>query len=239
MKSFLRIAAAFAALSAAPAMAADMARPVYKAAPAPLPVVSYFTWTGCYVGINGGGYWADSDWNDPILGQNWGSHNVSGGLYGVQGGCDYQRGHWVLGVQGEYDWLRGSSSHANPLFPLLTHQSSHKSLATLTLRTGYAWDRFFGYVKGGGAWLESDLSLSFGGIVATSNRSRDGWTVGIGGEYAFLNWLTAFVEYDYYSGFRTEGNGFICPGCISARIKTDINVVKAGLNFRFGPGSSY
>jgi outer membrane immunogenic protein len=48
-------------LAVVPAMAADMrpARaPVYTKAPVMAPL---FTWTGCYIGDNGGGLWAKKD----------------------------------------------------------------------------------------------------------------------------------------------------------------------------------
>ena len=50
MKKILLAAAALTALAAAPAMAADLARPepVYKAPPPPPAPV--YIWTGCYVG---------------------------------------------------------------------------------------------------------------------------------------------------------------------------------------------
>jgi outer membrane immunogenic protein len=65
MKKLLLAGTALAALAAGSANAADLARPVpvYRAPP---PVVSYFTWTGCYVGGNGGGLWARKDWSNDI-----------------------------------------------------------------------------------------------------------------------------------------------------------------------------
>jgi outer membrane immunogenic protein len=127
----------------------------------------------------------------------------------------------------------------------VTDSTNIKSIATVTGRVGYAWDRFLGYVKGGGAWERDDYRI-FGtlpGVAAgptpvdlSASETRSGWTVGIGGEYAFTNFLSGFVEYDYYD-FGTRdltftGNG--APGTVS--IKETKSVVKAGLNFRFGPG---
>lgn len=48
-------AVAATAFVTAPASAADMARPVYKAAPAPIAI---YNWTGFYIGGNAGAGWA-------------------------------------------------------------------------------------------------------------------------------------------------------------------------------------
>jgi outer membrane immunogenic protein len=246
MKKLLLLAGAFAALFAAPAGAADLARPapVYRAPPVLAPI--FFRWTGCYVGGNGGGLWANRDWNTTAFG-DFGSQTASGGLGGVQAGCDYQVRNWVIGVGGDYDWSSASTNNLNTAFPLITNQANNKSLASLTFRTGYAWDRFLGYVKGGGAWLRSDLSIQTAGTTLTTvSDTREGWTIGVGGEYAFLDWLSAFVEYDYYS-FRNENDNFACTAVVPCRgfinlpvsLNTNVNVVKVGVNLRFGPGTRW
>ena len=123
----------------------------------------------------------------------------------------------------------------------VAYHSKVKSLASVTGRVGYAWDRFLGYVRGGGAWQRDDYSAStiILGTVYTANRNADsGWTVGVGGEYAFTNVLSGFVEYSYYD----FGSGRDCvsrrcwPGCGRALvdIKETTSVVRAGLNVRFG-----
>ena len=58
-----------------------------------------------------------------------------------------------------------------------------------------------GLREGGGAWLRGDYGFqTFGTLVApTVSITQTGYTVGVGGEYAFLNWLTGFIEYDYYN----------------------------------------
>jgi outer membrane immunogenic protein len=252
VKKLLLAAGTLALSFAAPAMATDLARrpaPVY--AP-PAPVVAYYTWTGCYVGGNGGGLWANKEWIDrnpldPSFGASFGSHTASGGLGGVQAGCNYQVGSWVFGVQGDYDWAGITGSNANTVFTRFTDQTQIQSLASVTARTGYAWDRFLGYVKGGGAWEKDNYSLLIGGAtVATASETRGGWTIGIGAEYAFLDWLTGFVEYDYYD-FGTRTNALACAfavcGLTSATVLFDVketkNVFKAGLNFKFGPSTRY
>jgi outer membrane immunogenic protein len=65
--------------------------------------------------------------------------------------------------------------------------------------------------------------------------------VGIGGEYAFTDWLSGFAEYDYYD-FGNRDTGFVCtPGaCVAGaftyNIKETKSVFKVGLNLRWGGG---
>lgn len=239
MKKFLLAGVALSALIAGPAMAADLPvrGPVYKAAP---PVVTYYSWTGCYIGGHVGGLWVQKDWSDadPLsatAGQAIGSHDANGWLGGAQVGCNYQVGGWVFGIQGDYAWTDASGSSANVLAApgSSTISSNVKGLSSVTGRVGYAWDRFLGYVKGGGAWEKDDYTVTFPALVSTASQTRSGWTVGIGGEYAFTNNLSGFIEYDYYS-FGTKSANFNLVGI--ADIKEDKSVVKVGLNWKFGKG---
>ena len=59
MKRFLLAAAAVTASLAVPAQAADLARPAPPVYAPPPPIIAVFTWTGCYVGANGGGIWSN------------------------------------------------------------------------------------------------------------------------------------------------------------------------------------
>jgi outer membrane immunogenic protein len=227
---------------AGPSIAADLARPAPVYVPPPV-VVPVFTWTGCYVGGNVGGIWAKNDWNDTVF-LEFGSNTASGALGGLQAGCNYQVGGWVFGIQGDYDWTNANSNNANLIFAGVTDQTHVKSLASVTGRVGYAFDRFLGYVKVGGAWEQNSYDWVVAGASALStSATQSGWTVGIGGEYAFLNWLTGFIEYDYY-GFSNGSPGvFACPAgtcgvgivtIANTGIKTNANVLKVGLNFKFG-----
>ena len=54
-------------------------------------------------------------------------------------------------------------------------------------------------MKGGGAWERDEYHFSDAfGFFAAASETRSGWTIGIGGEYAFTNYLTGFIEYNYY-----------------------------------------
>jgi outer membrane immunogenic protein len=255
-KPVIRSVAAACALFATGALAADLPAPapapVYRPPPVAVPL---FTWTGCYVGGNVGGLWARSDWNDDVLG-DFGSGTASGALGGVQIGCNYQTGAWVFGIQGDYDWTNANNNNTNGFLSnltglVVTNQTQINSLGSVTGRVGYAWDRFLGYVKGGGAWVNGSYSFQVAGVpVATASATQSGWTVGVGGEYAFTNWLTGFVEYDYYGFSNTNPGALVCAaatgGCgggvivtNNVGVTTNINVVKVGLNLKFGPGFGF
>ena len=246
MRTILLSGAAVIALLGGPSNAADLTRPAPIYAPPP-PLVAVYTWTGCYIGGNGGGIWARTHWADTILG-DFGGDTPSGALGGVQAGCNYQApSGFVVGIQGDYDWTSLNSSVAN-ILPLaiavgLTDQTQIKSLASVIGRVGQAWDRLLVYVKAGGAWLRgNDGFQTFATPVAPSvSLTQTGYTVGVGGEYAFLSWLTGFVEYDYYNFSNSNPSTLVCTAVVcgiattGVAVRTDINVVKAGLNLKFGP----
>src|ERR1700741_1060191 len=103
MRKLLLVSAALAALVGSPARAADMAAPVYKAPPAPAPI---FSWTGFYIGLNGGYGWghdpvtfsaANAAANVYFTGTGGGpavpgsvTTSPHGGLFGAQAGYNYQ-----------------------------------------------------------------------------------------------------------------------------------------------------
>jgi outer membrane immunogenic protein len=242
MKKPFLTSVALAALITAPAIAADLRRPaaVYQPPPPPLVVPIIWTWTGCYIGGHVGGLWAGKEFVDvtpigPFFGS--GDHNVNGWLAGVQAGCDYQfaASNWVIGIQSDYAWTNAEGSHVSVFDPSLTIQTDIKSLASVTTRLGYAWGRFLGYVKGGAAWERDNFevfnNVTLATLAASADRTRTGWTVGIGGEYAFADYLSGFVEYNYYD-FGSRDIAFSNGGILD--INETKSVVKAGFNFRFG-----
>lgn len=63
-----------------------------------------------------------------------------------------------------------------------------------------------------------------------------GWTAGAGLEWAFAENWSALLEFDYYN-FGNKGVTFSDPNNVSPvtlNVRQDIEVVKVGLNYRFG-----
>ena len=105
MKRIL-MAAALALAAGGQALAADLPQPAPPPPRAPatyVPVpVPVFSWTGIYLGINGGYAFGNSNWIDaPGLAPT-GNFNTNGFLVGGTLGGNYQWGQFVLGIEG--DW---------------------------------------------------------------------------------------------------------------------------------------
>ena len=116
-------------------------------------------------------------------------------------------------------------------------------LATATGRVGYAWDHYLVYAKGGAAWSHNKYDVNnfaciiFVSCYSNATDTRLGWTAGGGFEWAFApNW-SALVEYNHY-GFGTKSYTFVDPnnpaGPAVFDVKQNIDVVKVGVNYRFG-----
>jgi hypothetical protein len=125
-----------------------------------------------------------------FYGQSLGGHDLDSFIGGVQAGCDYQFGGLVVGVAGDYGWGDASGSHPSAREFGVTYHSRIESLASVTGRVGYAWDRFLGYVKGGGACGTNTTRLTpqvpglragFVDIEERANVVRAGLNVRFGG----------------------------------------------------------
>ncbi|HXD45082.1 MAG TPA: outer membrane protein [Pseudolabrys sp.] len=207
--------------------AADLPRPAYKA-PQYLSPAPVFSWTGFYIGPHVGYGWSrfsgDGD-----------SRTAKGWLGGVQAGYNYQIGQFVIGIEGEYSWADVKLDE--PLFGG-TLSLKNDYFATAAARLGYAFDRSLVYAKLGAAWTRDkwDGNDGIGGTVsATSNRT--GWLLGAGYEYAIWNNLSVKIEYNYLK-FGSVTPSFTTTGTLtvegSGDVKLDTQIVKVGLNYRFG-----
>jgi outer membrane immunogenic protein len=244
MMKLLSASVAFAALVAGPAMAADLARPVYKAAPPP----AAFSWTGIYVGVHAGSAWSVNDdtftFNEGggFVQQVTQQFNTTGFLGGAQVGFNYQTGPLVWGAEAQFSWSDITGS--NLCFAEFQCRAKTDWLGTAAVRLGYAFDRTMIFVKGGGAWAHNKYDLSIiEGIGSQQNfnasETRWGWMFGTGIEHAFYGNWSAKVEYDFLDlGTKNVDfglNALLSPGeSVTTEIRQRIHLVKFGLNYRFG-----
>jgi outer membrane immunogenic protein len=213
---------------AAPARAADLSvAPIYKAPPvAPVVATPAYNWSGFYLGVNGGGAWGTSNWNSA------GSRNLSGEVVGGTAGANWQMGHAVLGVEGDVDWsnIKGTGTAAGCPAGCTTNNDW---LGTVRGRAGYAFDRFLPYVTGGLA--VGDIKASTPGF-AGATQTNAGWTAGGGVELALTNNWTAKAEY-LHVDLGNMNCGFNCGGVANNNVSLKSDLVRGGVNFRFGGGN--
>jgi outer membrane immunogenic protein len=218
--------AALGSLGISSALAGDMPAPVYKtAAPAT------YNWSGCYIGVHAGGGLLVTTFietaNDP---------GGAGAVAGGQAGCNYQAAQFVFGIEGEGAW----SSITNRSFSADLFSSSLVAVrnrwdADLALRVGYALDRALIYGKAGAALGRFEFSSEDAlGNFERGQSTLPGLLLGIGLEYGFApNW-TAKVEYNAID-FANHDVRFQSDDVSFTQTQSAWKqVVKAGVNFRFG-----
>jgi len=110
-----------------------------------------YSWTGCYVGGNGGGVWVRKDYS---LTQNRGldgfrlmilaaTTQAAGSAASRSAAIISSRAGWVVGIQGDYDWTKANGSPYRSFRlggPTLRQIPSRWPLSPAAF--GYAWDRF-------------------------------------------------------------------------------------------------
>ena len=214
------------ALLAAPliAQAADLSPPGPYRAPPPEYVAPLFSWSGFYIGLNGGYLWGNSKWSGSA-----GDFEVApkGFIGGGTLGYNIQTGDWVWGIEGDVDYVNAKDTASSAFCSSCTFKDTW--LATARGRIGYSFDRWLPYVTGGGAWGNMEMESSGG----SATKTKGGWTAGAGIEYAFGHNWSAKVEYLYVDlGSATCGSA-ACFLPADETINFTANIIRAGVNFRF------
>jgi outer membrane immunogenic protein len=217
-------------------------------------------YVGLNLGYGGGDFkypfsgTTDAAGTNPVTGRA--RQSSSGVLGGGQAGYNYQMPNGlVLGLETDIDAadIGGSSSFNSATgtgtFTSAGVNSRINYLGTVRGRIGRPMydGRFMPYVTGGFAYGGVRNSANFTcttcatSSFATNTQTQTGWTVGAGAEYALDRHLSVKVEYLYVDlGSQNLSNGageISVPGAglFNSNIieKTNANVVRAGLNFRF------
>jgi outer membrane immunogenic protein len=223
-RGLCKLIAGLAALfCAGTALAADLpdtkAPPAIAPPPAPVPA---FSWTGLYVGVNGGygfDHFSFPYYYGPPGGLEGGTNAINSGgvVLGGQVGYNYQLsnlpfiGHAVVGVEVDSDWadIGGSTSLATAFGPL-SFGARFENFGTARGRVGYDFNRLLLYITGGLTYATSQASYVANGVGGSVTATRSGvfpniGVAGAGAEYAITNNLSLRIEYLYdFSGARYE-----------------------------------
>jgi outer membrane immunogenic protein len=248
------------------AWAADLPARTYTKAP-PMANPS-FDWSGCYVGGNVGVAFDRSNFGTALVP---GSHlfgdiatvnsffPVTGDdtrfTGGGQVGCNWQRGAFVAGLEGDFDFSGGKPSvttngNVGGLagFNFSTTNSVKTDwVATVRPRIGWAWDTTLFYATGGLAVARLKYALTYSDTLpdaiggASNSQTRLGWTVGGGVEHAVdRNW-TVKVEYLYSQFDQVNAAGLIATqsvgpftNVVNGSADLRMQTVRVGVNYKWG-----
>jgi outer membrane immunogenic protein len=258
------IAGTFAFVAGGQALAADLpaAPPPVRAPAAFVPPPAAYNWSGFYVGVNAGAAWLNQDGVtnsvattlDPsglaagtLIGTG-PSTSSTGFAGGGQIGFNYQVNQFVFGAEADIDYLsnkatvNGTEASGAVVYGTNTHQYTMPMFSTVRGRLGFAADNVLLYGTGGLAMGEYDVQrtqvtgfagTATAGTVENSDNLRLGWTAGAGIEYAFSENWTARVEY-LYANLESVTYTFPIANRTAAAPTESVNLVRAGLNFKFG-----
>jgi outer membrane immunogenic protein len=243
--------AAAAVLVAAPAFAADMARPITKA---PSMVAPASNWTGCYIGGNGGFGWADEErssdsatfWFTPV--PNSDKVKPDGWVGGGQIGCNWQTAsRWVFGLEFMGQGADLSETKTSVFYPASDVWTTKISaILAVTGRIGYDFNGWMPYVKGGVAFVNMRSRFQ-DNVLDRFVEEREWYTGGLigGGIEVMLsrNW-TLGIEYNHIfaDGKTFNSTRYVTStGAATAFVDVwanDLNVstVVGRLNYKFDWG---
>jgi outer membrane immunogenic protein len=206
-----------------------------------------FSWTGFYVGAQGGFGEARSNFEFPnFLGLGFPRDQVhwpiSGGFVGPMIGYNYQMGAMVVGIQAEYNWADINGEQFDASFGFL-HSAKLDNFGSVDGRLGIAVGRGLGYLIGGWAWGDprQRFQLFTGGPAVTFKSADDnGWDAGFGLEYAFSGGWTGRLEYRHYDfGSVTSPEAFGTTLLRHEQNMDRFDTGRIGIAYKFGGGDYY
>ena len=223
---------------------------VYKSPPAS----RVYDWTGIYLGGDGGYGWVASAGTTGTLTTAAGvplapySYMASGPFAGIFAGANYQFNRIVVGVEG--DWQRSNLTGNNQqqaanaigaiccvgAFPggPFTVSTTIKNYESVRSRFGFAWDRFLFFGTAG--WTRGNPSVSYALLgsapFVTNVTNADGWTAGVGLDYAFVNNVFGRIEYRFTNMSRS-GFVSVATDTADANGRMPISDIRVGIAYKF------
>jgi outer membrane immunogenic protein len=204
--------------------------------PAPIPVVApAWTWTGFYLGINGGAVWhrAKTHITDLIPSDDFSTVKATGATFGGQAGFNWQVQQFVFGIEADWNWVDANGSSNFTVLPLIgSYSSKLSSLTTVRGRVGITMSSTMFYATGGfaGGKVNNQVPVRMGGF--SDNDFKTGWTAGGGIEHMFAQHWSAKVEALYVDLGKSTVQGFFGPG-YTGRFDNTAIVARAGLNYKW------
>jgi outer membrane autotransporter protein len=224
-----------------------VAAPLYtKAVKAPTFITTAYDWTGFFIGGSFGALNGRTTWDYVGVGTST-DPRFAGAIGGGQVGYDRQFGKWVVGVEGNLNATNAHGARPSPNAVFYTSENNVTWMGTATAKLGYAFfNRSLWYVRGGGAFGDLKITgncntgtlvplLPVVGVCGESaTKTRTGWTIGIGSEFALTKNWTVRTETNYFD-MGTERYVRPIGGTINDVRETGF-ISTVGVNYRFSPG---
>lgn len=248
MKSLIRILAAGTVLAAAPALAADAivdvpAPPIAEPAPT-------FTWTGAYIGAQGGysDFVAD---DNPIAGRD---VDIDGFTGGVHAGYNYQFDNgtgngFVLGAYVDIDFgALDIDLEARPALPgdfagqgnVIQGVGEIDYIARGMAKAGYGFGRVLGYVQGGVNYVDGSVGIDPALLPSLAEADGDidgfGYSVGAGVDVAVTDNIIVGADYlfeDFGSAEALNRNRNVQATINNDSIDLDGHTFRAKISYKF------
>lgn len=217
-------------------------------------VAPEWNWSGLYIGAHGGYGFAQSDaqfnelpgWVDDDCGPsyNYGCAlqlDPEGAFGGVQAGYNYQFSNgFVLGVEGDWSFASLHDSGESAFNPPGPDSSSYThvdleidQLATVQARFGYAMGRWLPFATVGWGWAHVERNAYNPDTLPTpvnDERWHNGWTAGVGAEYAIDDKWSVKGEYRYFDAGDEDYSLTFAEG---TNVDLDIHTLRIGINYSF------
>lgn len=200
--------------------------------PAPVRAVAVDPFVGWFIGPELGYGWGKLDFTSPIPDPS-PSGFLAGGSLGYRSAVAQG---WYLGLFSSIDYLGGSDSKQIAKSVALT--GSNRWIGATQLQVGYlVMPGLLLYGQGGLAYGSSKARLNIGSFSASDTERGVGWAAGGGIEYSLAQWApnwSAKVEYVHYDLGKSNYGASFGPITIGAKATTTDDVIKVGLNYKFG-----
>ena len=219
-----------------------------------------YDWSGLHVGITGGGIFDGHDASFGFVNINPADqvglpHSAAltsnGGLVGGEIGYDIQTGGWVVGVEGDFSWTNFGDSvttvipgngDPNTGRPQLTFATNYQMdwISTVRGRIGMPFDHLLIYGTGGLAFADVSMNQTVtvgtnGQLAGSTDKTKTGWTLGGGAEYALCDNITLKAEALWFDlgsvSLRATNPRF--DGALDVRQQIQGVIARAGIGYKF------
>lgn len=228
------------------AFAADL--PARTTAAVPAPVASN-NWSGFYVGALAGV--SNGTHEHYMAVGKYGDGSISGGLFGGTVGYNHQISSVVLGIEADWAHSTASDTFAGNVNGCMQEAAVNsggliaggycrtdvKWMSTVRGRVGYSFGQFMTFVTGG--WAMADITairpydVSITSNYQSTSKTRSGYALGAGVEYALTKNISAKVDY-LYADFGKKVHYYGYTGALDHPLAYNTHVVRLGLNYKFG-----